>query len=49
MQTEKQGLDAQTIKVILQALKSGLRVELLQGKNGEIIVQTVQRKRLKTE
>ena len=45
----KPTIDPQTIKAILRALKNGLRVEILQGKDGEIIVQTVQRKRLKTE
>lgn len=42
-------MDEKTIKAILQALKNGLRVEILQGKDGEIIIQTVQRKRLKAE
>ncbi len=49
MPDTKPTIDAQTVRAILKALESGLRVEILQGKDGEIIVQTVKRKRLKTE
>ena len=40
-------MDEKTIKAILEALAKGQRVELLRQKDGSIIVQTVQRKRLK--
>lgn len=40
-------MDEKTIKAILEALSKGLRVELLKDKNGNIIAQTIQRKRLK--
>lgn len=41
-------MDKEIIHAITEALKKGLRVELLLDKDGNIIVQTVQRKRLKT-
>lgn len=41
-------MNEKTIKAILAALSSGLRVELVQQKDGSIIIQTIQRKRLKT-
>lgn len=41
-------MDDKTIKAILEALSKGLRVELLKDKDGNIIAQTIQRKRLKT-
>ena len=40
-------MDEKTIKAILEALSKGLRVELLKDKDGNIIAQTIQRKRLK--
>lgn len=40
-------MDEKTIKAILEALAKGLRVEVLQDKDGNIIIQTIQRKRLK--
>lgn len=40
-------MDEKTIKAILEALSKGLRVELLKDKDGKIIAQTIQRKRLK--
>lgn len=40
-------MDEKIIKVILEALSNGLRVELLMDKDGNIIAQTIQRKRLK--
>ena len=40
-------MDEKTIKAILDALKKGWRVELLQQQDGSILVQTVQRKRLR--
>lgn len=36
------------ITAICEALNAGQRVEILKDKNGQIIVQTIQRKRLKT-
>ncbi len=42
-------MDKETIKAIMEALEKGFRVELLRDKDGNIIVQTIQRKRLKTE
>lgn len=39
-------MDEKTIKAILAALNKGQRVELLRQKDGSIIVQAVQRKRL---
>lgn len=41
-------MDEKTINAIVEALAKGLRVELLKDKDGNIIVQTIQRKRLKT-
>lgn len=41
-------MDESLQKAILAALNKGLRVELLLDKDGNIIVQTIQRKRLKT-
>lgn len=40
-------MDEKTIKAILEALSKGLRVELLKDKDGNIIAQTIQRKRMK--
>lgn len=40
-------MDEKTIKAISDALSKGLRVEILKGKDGNIIVQSIQRKRLK--
>lgn len=40
-------MDEKTINAILEALSNGLRVELLKDKDGNIIAQTIQRKRLK--
>lgn len=40
-------MDEKTIKAILEALSKGLRVEILKDKDGNIIAQTIQRKRLK--
>lgn len=40
-------MDEKTIRAILEALSNGLRVELLKDKDGNIIAQTIQRKRLK--
>lgn len=40
-------MDDKTIKAILEALSKGFRVELLMDKDGNILVQTIQRKRLK--
>ena len=40
-------MDEKTIKAILEALSKGLRVELMKDKDGNIIAQTIQRKRLK--
>ena len=42
-------LDNTAIKAIETALSKGYRVELLRDKDGNIIAQTVERKRLKTE
>lgn len=42
-------MDEKTIKAIMDALSKGLRVELLRDKDGNIIAQTIHRKRLKTE
>lgn len=42
-------MDEKTVNAILAALSRGLRVEVLKGKDGEIIIQTIQRKRLKIE
>ena len=40
-------MDEKTIKAILSALSKGQRVELLRQKDGSILVQTIQRNRLK--
>ncbi len=40
-------MDEKTIKAIETAISSGFRVEILKDKAGNIIVQTIQRKRLK--
>lgn len=42
-------MDEKTIKAIEKALESKQRVEILKDKDGRIIAQTIQRKRLKTE
>lgn len=41
-------MDEKTIKAIETAIANGFRVEVLKDKAGEIIVQTIQRRRLKT-
>lgn len=41
-------MDEKTIKAIETALSNGYRVEILRDKDGNIIAQTIQRKRLKT-
>lgn len=41
-------MDDKIIKAIEQALSNGFRVELLRDKDGNVIVQTISRKRLKT-
>lgn len=41
-------MDETLQKAILAALDKGLRVEILKDKDGNIIAQTIQRKRLKT-
>jgi hypothetical protein len=41
-------LDEKIIKAIMDAISKGFRVELLKDKDGNIIIQTIQRKRLKT-
>ncbi len=40
-------MDKKTIDAIQKALSSGQRVELLLQKDGSVLIQTVQRKRLK--
>lgn len=40
-------MDEKTIEAIEQAVNRGLRVEILKDKEGNIIAQTIQRKRLK--
>lgn len=42
-------IDEKLKTAIERALAAGFRVELLRDKEGNIIVQTIQRKRLKTE
>lgn len=42
-------MDEKTVKAIEDAIKNGFRVEILRDKDGKVIVQTIQRKRLKTE
>ncbi len=44
---EMQKMDEKTVKAIETAVSNGLRVEVLKDKDGNIIVQTIQRKRLK--
>ena len=39
-------MDETTIKAILAALPRGQRVELLRQKDGSIVAQTIERKRL---
>lgn len=41
-------MDEKIIKAILEALSKGFRVELMKDKDGNIIAQTIQRKRMKT-
>lgn len=41
-------ISEKTIKAIESAVSNGMRVEVLKDKNGNIIIQTVQRKRLRT-
>ena len=41
-------MNEKTVKAIMEALEKGFRVELLKDKDGAIIVQTIQRKRIKT-
>ena len=40
-------MDEKTVKAIEEAVSKGFRVELLKDKDGNVIVQTIQRKRLK--
>lgn len=40
-------MDEKTIKAIVDAVSKGFRVEVLKDKDGNIIIQTIQRKRLK--
>lgn len=40
-------MDEKTVKAIEEAVSKGLRVEVLRDKDGNIIAQTIQRKRLK--
>ena len=40
-------MNEKTIKAIMEALEKGFRVELLKEKDGTVIVQTIQRKRVK--
>lgn len=42
-------MDEKTIKAIEKAISDGFRVEVLKDKNGNIIAQTIQRKRLKLD
>ena len=42
-------MNEKTIKAITEALDKGFRVELLKDKDGTVIVQTIQRKRVKCE
>lgn len=41
-------MDEKTVKAIENAVSNGLRVEILKDKDGKIIAQTIQRKRLRT-
>ena len=40
-------MDEKTMKAVMDALSKGFRVEILKDKDGNIIIQTIQRKRLK--
>jgi len=40
-------MDEKTVNAIVEAVSKGFRVEVLKDKNGNIIIQTIQRKRLK--
>lgn len=40
-------MDEKTIAAVLKALSAGFRVELLMQKDGTVVIQTVQRKKLK--
>lgn len=40
-------MDEKTIKAILEALAKGQRVELLRQKDGRILAQVIQRRKLK--
>jgi len=40
-------MDDKTIQAIKNALSKGFRVELVQQKDGTIVIQTVQRRKLK--
>ena len=40
-------LSEKAFEAIMEALSKGFRVELLKDKDGNIIIQTIQRKRLK--
>jgi len=42
-------MDEKTVKAIEEAISNGLRVEVLKDKDGNIIAQTIQRKRLKLD
>lgn len=42
-------MNEKTVKAIMEALDKGFRVEVLKDKDGAVIVQTIQRKRIKTE
>lgn len=42
-------MDEKTIKAVEKAVSSGLRVEVLKDKDGNIIAQTIQRKLLKLD
>lgn len=42
-------MDEKTVKAIEKAVSSGLRVEVLKDKDGNIIAQAIQRKRLKLD
>lgn len=39
-------MEKKTIKAILDALSNGKRVELLRQKDGTVVAQTIERKRL---
>lgn len=42
-------MNEKTVKAIMEALDKGFRVEVLKDKDGAVIVQTIQRKRIKTQ